>query len=182
MDLIEVQKIGTLELNDQVDITDPCYDKNVWCRMTTECKPGTYTGYAEISDEGGLGHRVASISIYKDDIMVPARKMECIGSIGVDAGMAGFFRNKPDFKDDEWEKFMTDSQMRKPDGSWDYTKHTYIIDYGIFSSSGFGDGGYDVFANADRTAFRIEFIVEEEEDEYDDEEEYEYSDDEENED
>ena len=38
---------------------------------------------------------------------------------------------------------------------------------GIFSSSGYGDGCYNVYANEERNAFTIVFI----DDEYDDEEE-----------
>lgn len=34
--------VGKIMLGDKVDITDPCYDKSVWCRMTVDCKPGEY--------------------------------------------------------------------------------------------------------------------------------------------
>jgi len=37
------------------------------------------------------------------------------------------------------------------------------LDYGVVSESGYGDGGYDVYANADRSAFMIEFLYDEEE-------------------
>ena len=171
MNIIEKKYIGELRLDGKVDITDPCYDKDVWCRMTTECTPGYYTGYAEISDEGEWGKRVASISIYLNNREVPLSEMKEIGDIGVDAGLAGFFRDKPDYPGDEWSEFLHKAGLYTKEGNYDYGRNTYIVDYGIFSSSGYGDGGYLVYANKDKTAFTIVFIEEENEDEYDEEDE-----------
>lgn len=149
--------IGTLMLGNEVDITDPCYDKNVWCRMTKKCQPGEYYGYADISDEGDWGMRVVSISIYKDDEKVSDDELYVIGNIGVDAGLAGFFNNKQDFKDDEWNEFCS---------KLDFDKTNYWNMYnGLFSESGYGDGSYNVYANEERTAFQIVFIDDEEEEE-----------------
>lgn len=168
---LEEVYVGELRLDDKVDITDPGYDANVWCRTTKKCQPGVYKGYAYISDEGAWGKRVAQLSIFKDDKKEDLDKMELIGAIGVDAGMAGFFRDKPDFPDDAWHQFLVDSGVFIGD-AFDYSRKTYAIDYGIFSESGFGDGGYDVYANEDRSAFTIVFIPEEEdyEEDADDEE------------
>lgn len=162
MKIIE-EKIGTLVLDDKVDITDPCYDKTTWCRITSDCKPGKYTGYVEISDEGAWGKRIASISIYKDDNKVSPYSMEFIGTIGVDAGLAGFFNNKPDY-DDNWMEFLVESGVFKSKDEYNNDKDYYSISYGLFSRSGYGDGGYNVYATSERDAFRIEFIIDEEDD------------------
>ena len=162
-----MEYVGTIELGTKVDITDPCYDKDTWCRMTTDCEPGEYKGYVEMSDEGSWGMRVASISIFKGNKKWGIEEMECIGTIGVDAGLAGFFNDKPDFNDEEWSEFC---DMIREGDAWDLYN-------GIFSSSGFGDGEYNVYANEERNAFTIVFIDEEyeddeyEDDEYEDEEE-----------
>ena len=162
--------VGELRLDDKVDITDPGYDKDDWCRITTECQPGLYQGYAYISDEGTWGKRVARLSIFKDNKKVELNSMKRIGGIGVDAALAGFFRDKPDYSSqDDWLAFL-----EKCDVLSNYKK-TYAIDYGVFSSSCFGDGVYDVYANEDRSAFTIVFIEEndlddEDEDYYDEEE------------
>lgn len=162
------EKVGTLTLNDKVDITDPCYDKDVWYRHTSECAPGEYTGYVEMTDEGDWGKRVAAIIITRNDKPFEVARMEYIANIGVDAGMAGFFRDKPDYPDDEWMKFLVESGVFKTNEEFDYSKHAYEIPYGIFSSSGYGDGGYDVYATKERDIFKIVFIPnEDEEDEYD---------------
>lgn len=138
--------IGTMTLGCLVDITDPCYDKNVWFRITSDCEEGTYEGYVDVVDIPGFGKRVKSISIYKDNKITPTD--EWIGDIGVDSGLAGFFNNKQDFSDEKWEEFC-DSL-----GS-----DLYWQGYGgLFSSAGFGDGDYSVYANEYLTAFSIVFM------------------------
>ena len=147
-----MEYVGIIELGTKVDITDPCYDKDVWCRITTDCEPGAYKGYVEMSDQGDWGMRVASVSIFKGDKMWDIYEMDYIGNIGVDAGLAGFFNNKPDFKDDEWSELCDKIEKGNAWNLYD----------GIFSSSGFGDGVYNVYANEDRNAFTIVFIYDEE--------------------
>ena len=76
--------------------------------------------------------------------------MEEIGSIGVDAGLAGFFMNKPDYTDEQWTEFC--ESIREGDA--------WIKDEGFFSSSGNGDGCYGVYAykqNGEITALEIRF-------------------------
>lgn len=152
-----MEYVGTIILGTKVDITDPCYNKDVWCRMTVDCEPGEYKGYVEMIDEGDWGMRVASVSIFKGDKIWGVEEMECIGSIGVDAGLAGFFNDKPDFNGDEWGTFCDKIWKRKGD-AWN------LYD-GIFSSSGYGDGDYAVYANEDRNAFTIVFIWEDDDEE-----------------
>lgn len=37
------KKIGTMDFHGSVDITDPCYDRDVWCRMTdVKIRKGVY--------------------------------------------------------------------------------------------------------------------------------------------
>lgn len=152
------KKIGTKYFEGMVDITDPCYDRDVWCRMNAEVKAGEYTCYVwRHTDKGVFMNkeykdiRVGVIGIYLDGIIPPQRSMEEIGSIGVDAGLAGFFINKPDYNDDEWGDFC--GSIRYGDA--------WIKDEGFFSSSGYGDGEYPVYANkvnGEITALEIRFI------------------------
>lgn len=150
--------IGTKYFEGTVDITDPCYDKDVWCRMTAEVKPGEYEcricRRAEKVTYGGKEYndvRVAKIGIYRDGIVPNVKLMKQIGEIGVDAGLAGFFMNKPDYNDEEWGDFC--DSIRKGDA--------WIKDEGFFSHSGYGDGCYGVYAykvNNEITALEIRFI------------------------
>mgnify|MGYP003295791021 CR=1 FL=1 len=152
------KKIGTKHFEGIVDITDPCYDKDVWCRMAAEIKSGEYTCYiwrnTEYEEYNGRQYkdvRVGVIGIYLDGIIPPQRSMKEIGSIGVDAGLAGFFMNKPDYNDNEWDRIC--NLVDKGDA--------WIIDEGFFSESGYGDGCYGVYAhkvNGEITALEIRFM------------------------
>lgn len=152
------KKIGTKYFGGTVDITDPCYSKDVWCRMTAEVKAGEYTCYiwrnTEYEDYNGRQYkdvRVGVIGIYLDGIIPRQRSMEEIGSIGVDAGLAGFFMNKPDYNDEEWDNLC--NLVHKGDA--------WIVDEGFFSESGYGDGCYPVYAykaNNEIVALEIRFL------------------------
>lgn len=145
--------VGTLNLGNNVDVTDPCYKKGTWCRITTECVPGTYYGYIETSNKSVWGmrvKRVKNIAIFKDNNMLPLDEMDTIGTISVDSGLAGFFNNKKDFSEEEWEKLC--KTIEKGDA--------WALYDGIFSNSGYGDGVYAVCTSHDGTAFAIIFIDE----------------------
>lgn len=77
--------------------------------------------------------------------------MKEIGSIGVDAGLAGFFHSKPDYDYEAWNAFC--DRIRHGDA--------WITEDGFYSSSGYGDGGYGVYAqeqNGEIVALEIRFI------------------------
>lgn len=145
--------VGTRHFGETIDITDPCYNRDVWCRMNdVEIVPGNYQCVIWESDEGDWGIRVGAIGIYLCGVVPSQKAMKCIGEIGVDAGLAGFFDHKPDYTDEEWSDFC---DMIGRGRAW-------ITDGGFFSSSGYGDGGYDVFAyknsNGDITSLEIRFL------------------------
>ena len=146
---------GTKEFPEKIDITDPCYDKDVWCRINNfPIKPGEYTCYACIADNEetrGWGERVSRIGIRMGD----ADRYERKGLIGVDAGLAGFFIDKPDYNSAEWKEFC---------GKINFDQRVYLFDEGFFSESGYGDGAYNVYAgykDGNIVEVYIEFIGEE---------------------
>ena len=108
------KKIGTMDFHGSVDITDPCYDRDVWCSMTdVKIRKGVYTCIAwHHKDKGTFDNGepycydvIGIIGIYLDGVIPCQKDMKEIGSIGVDAGLAGFFHNKPDYTDGEWAAF-----------------------------------------------------------------------------
>lgn len=163
-----------LTLKSRVDVTDPCYDSDVWCRMTVNnMQSGDYrciyyTGekleeeeiqrakedYASIKDyssrteeeylasaEKSIKGRcfVAEIQLKSRHFDVNSKRWKEIGDIGVDAGLAGFFSDKPDFTDKQWAEIC--EWMFKKDKVAYFKK-----DLGFWTSSGYGDGCYDVYA------------------------------------
>ena len=105
--------VGCISLKDGlVDITDPCYNKDVWCRMNgVKVFPGEWLCTAFSGKDKDFGKRVWVCQIFSSDPKhVRLRSLanmnrdgwKEIGTIGVDAGLAGFFASKPDFNGTEW--------------------------------------------------------------------------------
>ena len=93
---------------------------------------------------------IGIIGIYLDGVIPCQKDMKEIGSIGVDAGLAGFFHNKPDYTDGEWAAFC--DRVRHGD--------VWLTKDGFYSSSGYGDGCYGVYAykqGGEITAIEIRF-------------------------
>ena len=150
--------IGKKVFGEKIDITDPCYHRNVWCRLNdVKIVPGEYECYIEILDNeatGGFGERVSCIGIRNTAYTVDPYTLvyEHLDSIGVDSGLAGFFNNKQDYTDSEWHDLCK---------CFDTMEQAWIRDDGFFSRSGNGDGDYDVFAarkGGRIVALFIEFI------------------------
>lgn len=136
--------LGAMDFGDTVDITDPCYSKDVWCRLNNvRIVPGTYEARANTKDEGECGVRVARLGIYKSPKIyrTDRRTWTAIGDIGVDAGLAGIFAHKADFTDDEWVDFCN---TIKEGFAWAFDDPAVK---GFCSTSGFGDGCYDVIGH-----------------------------------
>lgn len=157
---MERVNVGNKAFGKKIDITDPCYDHDTWCRINDlEIEAGLYRCYVIIADDSetnGWGERVAEIGI--ELVGTTPYKYERIGSIGVDAGMAGFFENKPDYKDEEWHMFCD---------CLDYKHNKYWLWHvGFFSDSGYGDGSYEVKVSRNShgkvIAVKIVFITDEE--------------------
>lgn len=169
---MKFEYVGNLDLSHgRVDVTDPCYDRDVWCRFSTDVLPGMYKCYAAKNDIG----RVSKIRIVHEDFddKELAWSTEPYEDIGVDAGLAGFFNNKPDYGDDEWMHFC--AELGEADGHhrghfWSGKKNVYIADNCFFTQSGWGDGSYPVYVaetdgmwnydGGEHTALEIDFLTE----------------------
>ena len=133
-----------------VTITDPCYDKGSRFTQTVQVKPGKYTcvSYRGTDRYTVDGKRYSDtrtwvIGVYLNGKLPPPSAWdnpEVIGKIAVDAGLAGFYQDKPDF-DDDWMEFC--EPFCRPGRA---AKNERIDDYGFTSSSGLGDGYYEVWA------------------------------------
>ena len=130
---------GKIVLSSNCDLTDPCYNKDVWCRTTvTGMKPGTYVCYAR---KDVHNHVVESWIIHEEydipdeDIHYPnglVAETEVLTGCGVDSGLFGYFADKPDFTDSEWQKFCDSVQ----------DVNFFRESEGFFTESGGSDGCY----------------------------------------
>ena len=183
------EKVGQIHITgNHIDITDPCYDADVWCRTSiSDMVPGLYDCFVEYVVEKATHYRyVSKIRIVLSDAPEKFRKeleeridrkrsWRYVGDIGVDAGIAGFFDGeKPDFSDSEWHD-LCDWMIEKDKEAEAKTGHRTHFWYiqnlqktgkdGFWSSSGYGDGGYTAHAihsivNGKRmtTAVEIRFL------------------------
>ena len=156
------KKVGMRIFDERpVTATDPCYDADTWCTVKgIRVKPGDYEcvawhGRLSYTDpETKKRHRYRRVfccGIYLNGDRKDQEDFEEIGEIGVDAGLAGFFQDKPDYDNEAWEEFC------------DFLREdNYLItDEGFVTQSGYGDGCYPVFAakneNGEIVALEIRF-------------------------
>lgn len=176
-----IKKIGKFNTeSDVLRITDPCYDKNVWCSgILNNCNIGEWTSFLKYSDEKNWGIRVSEIMTFFGEVSIETASdmiSQCEWKdsgidVGVDSGQCGIF--------DESKYPKTKEEI----GEWGEEGSFYgkccditfnddkggVIDFGVVSCSGFGDGSYTCLYNMkdDKiNAVRIIFINENKEDDF----------------
>ena len=165
----QFEKVGQIHITGQhIDITDPCYDADVWCRTSIgNMAPGVYDCMVAYHEKVGGYRHVSCARIVLadgdkeclkqlDERIKRGRSWRYVGDIGVDAGIAGFFDGeKPDFSDSEWAEFCNwmrekDMEAKKQDGGreplWYIRRLVHSGKDGFWTSSGYGDGGYSAYA------------------------------------
>lgn len=160
-------KLGSFEMaSDLMRVSDPCYDKEVWCSGTIPgCMKGKWETAVVYKDEGEFGIRVSMLAarhastvrsftpcskVWADEkyIHYSSNWEICDFEVGVDSGQAGLF------DDAHYQDIHVFDGAPKPkhdfEDVWynhccDLTlgpKQAGIIPFGVVSSSGYGDGGY----------------------------------------
>ena len=144
-----LNELGTIELFGKVVVSDPCYDRDVWCMVDDlAVKPGRYKTWSVLSDESSWGMRVAALVLihedFTEDDLKNWKSIEC--SIGVDSGQCGIFDDSiyPQKKEPQkFESFYKECcDITLSDKSAGIMKNGK----GVVSSSGYGDGTYELFA------------------------------------
>jgi hypothetical protein len=170
--------------------SDPCYKTDTWCMgIVDNVENGSWIAIADKKDMGDWGERITSLFIGNKqhlernpklvDYVFEDEPLNFAG--GVDSGQFGFFdfanyRNDESAKDlpkqdfgenydredgDKW--YRACSNLTLGDESWG------VLPNGVVSSSGFGDGSYDVYGYKDAydkyVAFAVVFIYDEEDEE-----------------
>ena len=153
-----------IRLGGEVIVSDPCYEVPTWCQeVIKNVRPGMYDTEVEISDESGWGERVHSLTVLHENIKSPNWE-HYSDNIGVDSGQAGVFcmtsyRNDEVAKDLPWLTEKGDPfgdhpfrPVKEEGEQWyvkmcDRTLHEDqwgVYDTGVVSSSGIGDGSYEL--------------------------------------
>ena len=177
-----MKKLGTFVTSTKLlRISDPCYDKKVWCAGTLKnCEVGKWNSFLIYSDEGSWGNRVAeNVAFFGDFVSTElAEKFLAEGnwknsniSVGVDSGQCGIFDDSKYPDDETGEYGDDDSFYGKCCNLTLGNTQGGVIDFGAVSSTGYGDGSYDCLTlekNGKIFAIRLIFLSDEEQDEYDD--------------
>jgi|GEM_PF-543514 len=139
--------LGAVEFSGKVVVSDPCYDRDCWCmKPDFPVLPGKYHVYAFYNDEKDWGVRVAALLFRHESFdQIPFHGWKDIDAdIGVDSGQCGIFddsiypqeKDHPDHKpfyEECCDITLADSQA----GILQSGK-------GVVSSSGCGDGSYNL--------------------------------------
>ena len=138
-----------------VDITDPCYDNDVWCRNNNlSIEPGGWMAINWVADGRTFCLELFNLN-YLEDYNTMDQQANEIGKIGVDAGMVGVFENKPNYNEEEWFALCDATHHGKLTSNKKEMKCK-----GVICCSGYGDGYYSVygFKNENKyTYLRLEF-------------------------
>lgn len=139
---------------DIVMVTDPGYDRGEW--YTSEqrlMEPGIYRLVVDLESK-----RVRSSTLINEEYMGDLGDYadEYEDYIGVDAGLAGFFLNKPNFDEQEdWVRFLEKYVWS------DEERPYYKCDWGLFTRTYDGDGSYKLYSIWDenkKIGLRLDFI------------------------
>ena len=149
MTMSEITYLGSFDLTgDILRISDPCYNDDIWRTKTVKAKPGKWHAYAK------TGERIERLfCLHKTDGYIS----EFCGDtfeVGVDSGQRGTF-DEAHYKDDSvavGQELVSEHSPIDPDDPWyslccDKTlcePMAGVIPFGVVSSSGYGDGCYNV--------------------------------------
>jgi len=168
-----------LVLSGKLAVSDPCYDTDVKYRGELEnVMNGTWHASAVEMQTGSWGRRIARlIAVHENYADEKMSKGQCVGfEVGVDSGQAGLF-DASHYRDDSVIPNAKPVFHEEPAAIWykhccDITLSPLsagVLPYGVVSSSGYGDGGYDCFICRNEYGqiirAEIEFIPEEDDDE-----------------
>lgn len=180
-------------ISGEVVLSDPCYDTDTWCMgIVDNVAKGTWEASVLEYDDGRIARLAAvktgtkNVSYLLEGYVGGLEKLPF--TFGVDSGQFGFF-DKQFYRDDnsvaglkrESRQILCEDEPFYSfccDRTMTYEQWG-TLPYGVVSSSGYGDGSYDVFGlkneNGEYIAFMAIFIdidFEDDEDEYDEEDEY----------
>ncbi len=138
-----IHTVGKFGCDGSLLAIDPCYEDDNDGAIINNMKEGTYTAHIIQHDtKKDWGIRNTELLVIHDDYKVNDI-FEMLwghhGEIGVDGGIAGFI--KPSVKRDE---NFNDQAYHMASAQRNH-KQAGTLNGGVFSSSGYGDGSYDVW-------------------------------------
>ncbi len=178
---IVTDKNGTIRLQKEIIITDPCYEPENWCNVIKRnVQPGIYNIFTRhVSNRDKYINGISRVmlihenymeyfvnpnmDLIKDDDPSAIKYSELTfkkadNPIGIDSGLAGFFNL-------EYFENIKNKSTEEKDKWWDRIceiagKDTMSIDdNGFFTTNWFGDGGYTLYLFTDSNDTEDETVV-----------------------
>lgn len=152
----ETMELGSFEVvSGKLAVSDPCYAPDVWCRgELTNVENGSWYASIVKHDCGDWGQRVAKLTIVHEscDDSQGLTRQKAPFEVGVDSGQAGFF-DAAHYQDSSVIPDAKPAPADDPSEPWyqyccDITLSPIragVLPFGVVSSTGYGDGGYDCF-------------------------------------
>lgn len=144
----------TINLSDEVVVSDPCYSRPTWCQtILKNVLPGRFV--AQVNEDPETG-RSAELLVIHEDYYQKHLDYSEHANCGVDSGQLGIF-DSPSYRDDAYAAGITTPKLdfflpgESQEGDAWYEKMCKLTlaadgygayDAGIVSSSGWGDGMY----------------------------------------
>jgi len=178
-----------IKLGTEVVVSDPCYTIPTWCQViVNNVLPGYYEPIVKKHNAKEWGTRVSIQMCIHEDYIGKEEELDLTwvehgGTVGVDSGQAGIFSRESYRNDSITDRiglgdgdisFFDNFGRPEEDGEKWYKNMCSrtlgvlqwgVYDEGIVSSSGFGDGSYDLYVltTPDEVVvgFCIDFQVEE---------------------
>ena len=160
--MTKLLKLGSFNVTDKIIVADPCYHFDTLGTLTLDnVLSGKYIATAEVVNNLVVALHISHYN-FKNDIL----ENEKVGYIAVDSGQAGFFDLDFFRKNHGGEFGDLNSFYGLACAITLSPKQAGVIKKrGVVSSSGFGDGCYDVFVSRDEVGKIVAasvFFIEEE--------------------
>jgi hypothetical protein len=181
--------MNKIKLGTEVVVSDPCYTIPTWCQViVNNVLPGYYEPIVKKHEVDGWGNRVSVQMCIHEDYIGKEDELDLTwvehgGTVGVDSGQAGIFSRESYRNDSITDRiglgdgdisfFGNFNRLDEEGEKWyiNMCSRTLgvlqhgVYDEGMVSSSGFGDGSYDLYVltTPDEVVvgFCIDFQVEE---------------------
>lgn len=158
--------LGDITLGKHVHISDPCYDRDVWCRAELrQVKPGTYRVYTVHNDGEGRVQQLMLLQAEKYAHWQFFVRWSMGESVGVDSGQLGVFDDSIYPKEKEKGTSYDDPNTFYGKcclATLSEDREGLIDGAGAVTRSGYGDGSYRFLTNdgVSINAFMIDFLSE----------------------
>lgn len=144
-------------------LSDPCYSRGTWChRILKNVKDGVWNASVVTDNFSAWGNRVARLVVNHVDHTTHGKLSRLRDRLGVDSGQLGIFCESK-YPQGECGKYGDTTTFYGR--ACEVTSPAGIVDEGVVSSSGFGDGCYKALVakeNGKVTHVEVVFIDENE--------------------